>query len=140
MARLAHDDVVTIRGHAQKRPRIVDDQIRARIVERTVVDVIEELRSGNSARLKLDTRHRLNRRLQHRADRDAGRISDNQPLSIFGAISNGNCPKHHLRRHVVDAVRRICAPVDRHRDGVLVATHRNRGSWPFLIHQQLMNV
>src|SRR6185369_2096204 len=53
MTRLTHDHVVTIRRHTQKRSRIVDDQRRAWIVERSVVHMIEKLRTRNRPWLEL---------------------------------------------------------------------------------------
>ena len=140
MTRFTDDEIVTVWRHAQKSARIVDDQLRARIVEWSIVHVIEVLRSVNCSRFEFDARHRLNRRLQHRSDRHTRRIADDQSRFHLRRNEQRDLPEHHLRRHVVDAVRRVGAAVDGHRHCVLVPANRNRRRRTFLIHQQLVNV
>src|SRR4051812_35244318 len=65
MAGLADDDVVIRRRNAQVSAGVIDDHMQTRIIEGTIVDVLEIMRRGHGRGLKFDAFHRSHGRLQY---------------------------------------------------------------------------
>jgi len=61
MARLAHDHVIMRRRHSQICPCIVDDHVKPRIIQRTIVDMLEVARTFNRCGFQLNAFERLER-------------------------------------------------------------------------------